>query len=43
MGIYIGYRHHEFDLDLVDGGAAEFVTPGIENFQTVAVGSKISF
>ena len=43
MEIYIGYRHHEFDLDLVDGGGGALVTPGIENFQTVVVGTKISF
>lgn len=43
MQIYIGYRHHDFDFDLVDGGGDRVAAPGLENFQSVVVGSKISF
>lgn len=38
MQIYLGYRHHDFDVDL-DGVAS----PAIESFQSVVMGSKISF
>lgn len=43
MSLYIGYRHHDFDFDLVDGGGAHLATPALENFQSIVVGSKISF
>lgn len=43
MEVYIGYRHHDVDLDLVDSGGDRLSTPGIENFQSIVVGSKISF
>lgn len=40
MQVYIGYRHHDFDFDVV---GAPVATPGIESFQSVVMGSKISF
>ena len=43
MEIYIGYRHHELDLDLANGANTPVATPVIEDFQTIVVGSKISF
>ena len=43
MQVYIGYRHHSFDFDLVDAGGADVAGEPIEDFQSVVVGSKISF
>ena len=43
MQIYLGYRHHAFDVDLVDGGGGAVASPGIESFQSIVMGSKISF
>ncbi|MGD9783481.1 MAG: porin [Hyphomicrobiaceae bacterium] len=43
MQIYAGYRHHDFDFDVVDGGGNAVPVPGIESFQSIVVGSKISF
>jgi len=43
MQIYLGYRHHDFSFDVVDGTGAPVATEGIDSFQSVVVGSKISF
>lgn len=43
MQIYLGYRHHDFDFDLVDALRAAVAAPGAESFQTVVMGSKIAF
>lgn len=43
MQIYLGYRHHDFDFDLVDGAGAAVSGEGLESFQTIVVGSKIAF
>ncbi|HPG89661.1 MAG TPA: hypothetical protein PLD46_08400, partial [Hyphomicrobium sp.] len=43
MQIYLGYRNHSVDFDLVDGGGAAVAGQGVENFHTVILGSKIAF
>ncbi|MDX2288865.1 MAG: hypothetical protein NW217_08610 [Hyphomicrobiaceae bacterium] len=43
MQIYIGYRHHEADFDLVDGAGSDVAGDGLEAFQTIIAGSKIAF
>lgn len=43
MQIYIGYRHHEADFDLVDGAGAGVSGSGLESFDTIVMGSKIAF
>lgn len=42
MQVYLGYRHNEADIDLVDGGGA-ITSSGLESFDTVVTGAKISF
>ena len=43
MQIYLGYRFHETEFDLLDaaGGAVQAQT--IEDFHTLVMGSKIAF
>lgn len=43
MQIYLGYRHHSFDFDLVDSAGDEVAGEGLESFQSIVVGSKIAF
>lgn len=43
MDIYIGYRHHEAEFDLVNGAGAGVNDAAIDGFDTVIVGSNISF
>lgn len=43
MEIYIGYRHHDFDFDTVNGTGHKVAGEGIESFQTIVAGSKIAF
>jgi hypothetical protein len=43
MQIYLGYRHHEADFDLVDGAGAAVGASGTESFDTIVMGSKIAF
>jgi hypothetical protein len=43
MQIYLGYRHHEAEFDLVDGGGGRVAASGTEAFDTIVVGSKIEF
>ncbi len=43
MQIYLGYRHHDFDFDLVDAGGDAVSGEKFESFQSVVMGSKISF
>jgi len=43
MDIYIGYRHHEAEFDLVNGAGASVADASIDGFDTVIVGSNISF
>ena len=43
MQIYLGYRHHEADFDLVDGAGAAVAASGLESFDTIVMGSKIAF
>ncbi|MGB4864531.1 MAG: porin [Hyphomicrobium sp.] len=43
MQIYLGYRNHSADFDLVNGGGAAVAGQGIEDFHTVIAGSKIAF
>lgn len=42
MQVYIGYRRHEFDFDLRDGGGA-VAAPAAPGYATLLMGSKISF
>lgn len=42
MQVYLGYRHHTADFDLVDSGGAK-VGASIDDFDTLIAGSKISF
>ncbi len=43
MQIYLGYRHHDFDFDLVDSAGDKVAGEGLESFQSIVVGSKIAF
>lgn len=43
MDVYIGYRHHEADFDLVDGIGASVAGAGLDDFETLIVGSKVAF
>jgi hypothetical protein len=43
MQVYIGYRLHEVDFDLVDGGGNTVAAQPIDDFHTVIMGSKIAF
>jgi hypothetical protein len=43
MQVYIGYRHHTVEFDLVDGTGAGVAAEPIEDFDTVIAGSKIAF
>lgn len=43
MQLYIGYRHHDFDFDVVNAAGNSVTTPGVKNFQSIVVGSKITF
>jgi hypothetical protein len=43
MQIYLGYRHHTADFDLVDSGGAKINGGEIDAFDTLIAGSKIAF
>jgi predicted porin len=43
MELYIGYRHHTADFDIVDVGGNAVPAASIEAFDTIIAGSKISF
>lgn len=43
MQLYIGYRHHEADFNLVDGAGATVAHTGFEEFDTVIAGGIIAF
>ena len=43
MQLYIGYRHHTVDFDLVNAAGGAVTASPIEDFDTVIAGSKISF
>lgn len=43
MDIYIGYRHHTAEFDLVDAAGNSVAAVGIDDFDTVIVGSNINF
>jgi hypothetical protein len=43
MQLYLGYRHHTADFDLVDINGAAVAASGIEDFDTIIAGSKIAF
>ena len=43
MQLYVGYRHHEADFDLVDGGGAAVAHIWLEEFDTVVTGGIIAF
>jgi hypothetical protein len=43
MQIYLGYRHHSADFDLVDSGSAKVSGGNIDDFDTLLAGSKIAF
>ncbi len=43
MDIYLGYRYHEADFDLVDGAGTSVATTALEEFHSLIVGSNINF
>jgi hypothetical protein len=43
MQIYVGYRHHTADFDLVDAAGREVASHKIDAFDTVVAGSKVAF
>lgn len=43
MDIYLGYRRHSAEVDLVNGAGASVPAVGIDDFDTVIVGSNILF
>ncbi|CFX57530.1 protein of unknown function [Candidatus Filomicrobium marinum] len=36
-------RHDDCDFDVVDAAGYVIATPGLKNFQSIAVGSQIAF
>lgn len=43
MQLYLGYRHHEVDFDIVDNGGNALPVLGLEDFDTVIAGGRIEF
>lgn len=43
MQLYVGYRHYEVDLDVVDGVGNAVAAPGLEDFYTIMAGARIDF
>ncbi|HYD15289.1 MAG TPA: hypothetical protein VEA77_02705, partial [Hyphomicrobium sp.] len=43
MQVYIGYRRHSAEFDLADGAGNSVAANGVEDFDTVLAGSKVSF
>jgi hypothetical protein len=43
MQLYVGYRHYEVDLDVVDGAGNAVAAPGLEDFYTIMAGARIDF
>jgi len=43
MQLYLGYRHHTAEFDLVDGTGARAPALGVEDFDTLVSGAKIAF
>ncbi|MGE0053585.1 MAG: hypothetical protein AB7S74_05185 [Hyphomicrobium sp.] len=43
MQLYLGYRLHEADFDLLDAAGQGVAARGVDHFHTVIVGSKIAF
>ena len=43
MDVYLGYRYHEADFDLVNGGGQKVTTTALEDFHTVNMGANINF
>jgi hypothetical protein len=43
MDIYLGYRYHEADFDLVNAAGNSVATTALEEFHSVIVGSNINF
>jgi len=43
MQIYLGYRHHTADFELVDAAGNRVASEGVEDFDTVISGAKIAF
>lgn len=43
MQLYAGFRHHEFEADLVDVTGAAIPSAALDDFQTVLVGARIEF
>jgi hypothetical protein len=43
MQIYLGYRFHETDFDLLDAASNAVQAQSIEDFHTLVMGSKIAF
>jgi hypothetical protein len=43
MQVYLGYRHHTADFDILDAGGARVNAGNIDAFDTVIAGSKIAF
>lgn len=43
MQVYLGYRRHDFDFDLVNAAGNAVAGENLESFQSVVMGSKISF
>ena len=43
MQIYLGYRHFEADVSLVDANGARQAATGLKDFQVIKLGSIIAF
>ncbi len=43
MQVYLGYRHHTADFDILDAGGSRVNAGNIDAFDTVIAGSKIAF
>jgi len=43
MDVYVGYRYHEAEFDLVNAAGNSVATTDLEDFHTVIMGSNINF
>ncbi len=43
MQVYLGYRHHTAEFDILDSGGAKVNAGNIDDFDTLIAGSKIAF
>lgn len=43
MQVYLGYRHHTAEFELLTSGGVDVPAAGIDDFDTLVTGAKIAF